>query len=103
MAHLYDRASLHGIDQFFMQLRRRLNMAERSLTVATSGREYHIYQPYNPAVLAKLIEVLRVYYNYVITGSDGKTPAMRIGLRSKPATPQDILAFRPRGRPNSRR
>jgi hypothetical protein len=66
-------------------------------------REYHIYQPYNPAVLAKLIEVLRVYYNYVITGSDRKTPAMRLGLCSRPATPQEILGFRPRIRRTRRR
>ena len=95
MAHLYDRASLHGIDQFFMQLRRRINMAERALNTATAGREYHIYQPYDPMVLAKLIEIMRVYYNYVTPGKqDRKTPAMRLGLLEKPATVEEILEFR---------
>jgi hypothetical protein len=92
-AHLYDRASLHGIDQFFMQLRRRLNMAERSLNTATSGREFHIYQPYNPNVLAKLIEVLRVYYNYTLPGADKRTPAMRLGLTDRRVTVDEILRF----------
>lgn len=76
-----------------MQLRRCLNMAERSLNTATSGREFHIYQPYNPNVLAKLIEVLRVYYNYVLVGSDKRTPAMRLGLMKQQVTVEEILGF----------
>ncbi len=69
-------------------------MAERSLVSATAGREFHIYQPYNPNVLAKLIEILRVYYNYVLVGGDKRTtPAMRLGLMERPASVEDIIGF----------
>ena len=69
-------------------------MAERSLTSATSGPQFHIYQPYNPNVFAKLIEILRVYYNYVLVSGDKRTtPAMRLGLMERPASVADILAF----------
>ena len=45
-------------------------------------------------MLANLIEILRVYYNYVLVGGDKRTaPAMRLGLMERPASVADILAF----------
>jgi hypothetical protein len=53
-------------------------MAERSLVSATSGREFHIYQPYNPNVLAKLIEILRQVRRQSSTRTRGAEPPQSI-------------------------
>lgn len=81
LAALMDRASLHGIDRFFMQVRRLLSPAERPIRSASNaGRTWHQYSAYNPQALGKILEIFRVYYNFLKIGKDGKTPAMRLGL-----------------------
>jgi hypothetical protein len=34
-----------------------------------------------------------VFYNYCITGKDGKTPAMRLGLAKGKVSLEDIIYF----------
>jgi transposase-like protein len=56
------------------------------------------YQPYNPAVLKKLLEIFRVHHNYTDLPMQGKkaekkTPAMRLGLADAPLDFKDILYF----------
>jgi hypothetical protein len=41
----------------------------------------------------KLIEVYRVYFNYVKKGDDGLTPAMRLGVAKVPIKLEKILYF----------
>lgn len=95
-AKLYFRASLTGVDRFFMQLRRALTMAERGVVSSSSdGRVWFGKNAYNPAVLAKLIEIYRTYFNYCEVGGNGKTPAMRMRLARGPVREEDILAFVP--------
>jgi len=66
-AWLYTKASMHGIDCFFMQVRRRLSLLERPIASASSvGRMWHGYSAYNPAVIVKLLDIFRVYYNYCL-------------------------------------
>lgn len=49
-AKLYDRASLHSIDTFFMTVRRRLSPLERPISPSRRGRRtWNGYSPYNPA------------------------------------------------------
>lgn len=92
LARLYRRASLHAIDRFFMQLRRSISLLERPIQTASSARRvWHGYSPYNPEVVAKLLGIYRVYYNYVQVGEDGRTPAMRLGLATDPVTIDDLL------------
>ena len=93
-ARLYLRASLHAVDRFFMQARRRLSLAERSLITASKDRRvWHGYSAYKPENLAKVLEIFRVFYNYCKTGDDKKTPAMRLGLAKGPVRLEDILYF----------
>lgn len=96
LAKLYVRASLHGIDRFMMQIRRRLSLLERPISTSSNvGRRWYGYCPYRPEMITKTLEILRVYYNFVLVGEDKKTPAMRIGLAERPATIEEILYFIP--------
>jgi len=93
-AWLYNKASMHGIDRFFMQVRRRLSLLERPIASASSaGRMWHGYSPYNPAMIAKVLDIFRVYYNYCLVGEDKQTPAMRLGLAKGKVTEEDIIYF----------
>lgn len=91
LANLYGKASLHAIDRFFMQLRRRVSLFERPVQAA--ARKWHGYSPYNPIVAMKLLAIFRVFYNYVAVGEDRKTPAMRLGLASTQATLDEIIDY----------
>jgi transposase-like protein len=94
-AKLLLKASLHGIDQFFMQLRRRMNPLERDIkTAANSGRTWYGYSPYRPDMVQKYIDIFRVYYNYVLKSPKKKTtPAMRLSLARGRVRTDDILGF----------
>jgi len=92
LARLFDKGTLHGIDRFFMQVRRRLSLLERPIASANNdGRKWHGYSPYNPSMVAKLLDIFRVFYNYIEVGADKKTPASRLGLTSQPSSYNDIL------------
>lgn len=92
LAWLYSKATLHGIDRFFMQVRRRLSLLERPVSSSNSdGRKWFGYSAYNPVMVGKLMDIFRVFYNYVEIGKDKKTPAMRLGLLKVPVSYADIL------------
>ena len=104
VAALMDRASLHGIDRFFMQLRRMLSPLERPISTPSNvGRVWRGYSPYNPVMVQQLIDIYRVYYNYAKLGDPWKgvegvirpraTPAMRLGLARGLVRVEDILYF----------
>jgi len=94
LARLYQRASLHAIDRYFMQLRRRVSLLERPIATSSSQRRmWHGYSPYKPAVAAKVLTIFRTFYNYIQVGEDGKTPAMRLGLLDRPATIHDVIDY----------
>lgn len=93
LARLYLKASLHPIDRFFMQVRRRISLLERPIgTSSKAGRTWHGYSAYRPENIEKVLTVFRVFYNYCLTGKDGKTPAMRLGLVNRVMRPQDVLS-----------
>lgn len=92
LARLYLKGSLHAIDRFFMLLRRRVSLLERSISTSSkAGRTWHGYSAYNPANVQKVLDIFRTFYNFCLKGRDGKTPAMRIGLADRVYTPSDIL------------
>ena len=94
-AWLYNKASMHSIACFFMQVRRRLSLLERPFATASSARRmWHGYSAYNPESIIKLLDIFRVYYNYCLKGQDGKTPAMRLGLSKGVVTPEDIIYYK---------
>jgi transposase-like protein len=96
LAAIYDMATLRGVEQFFMQIRRRFSLLERMLNRAGSTeRIWNIYSPYNPVVVQRLLNIYRVFYNYAKPGEDKKTPAMRLGLAAGPVDVRRIINFHP--------
>lgn len=94
LARLYNKASLHAIDCFFMQVRRRLSILERPIASASNaGRTWYGYSAYNPAQIVKMLGIFRVFYNYCLAGQDDKTPAMRLGLAKGKVGLEDIIYF----------
>jgi len=94
LAWLYNKASIHGVDRFFMQVRRRLSLLERPIASASNARRmWYGYSPYNPTMIKKMLDIFRVYYNFCLAGKDQKTPAARLGLASGKATLEDIIYF----------
>jgi hypothetical protein len=90
LAWLYSKGTLHGIDRFFMQARRRLSLLERPISSASSeGRKWH---GYSPSMVGKALDIFRVFYNFVEVGKDKKTPAMRLGLTIAPVSINDIVS-----------
>jgi hypothetical protein len=77
-----------------MQLRRRVSLAERPIATASRQfRKWYGYSPYDPGVLAQVLEIYRVFYNYIAVGRDKQTPAMRLGLAEAPLTARDLVFF----------
>jgi hypothetical protein len=94
VARLYLKASLHSVDRFFMQARRRLSLAERGFPSASSDRRiWHGYSAYKPQNLGKVLEIFRVFYNYCSMGQDKQTPAMRMGLARGPVKLEEVLGY----------
>lgn len=95
IARLYLKATLHPIDRYFMQVRRRISLAERGISSsANQGRIWHGYSAYDPSTLMKLLEIFRVFYNYCEHDTKDKmTPAMRLGLAKGLIKPSDVLYF----------
>jgi hypothetical protein len=93
-ATLHARASLHSIDRFFMQIRRLVSLMERPIaTPSNRGRVWRGYTPYRPERIQQILDIYRVYYDYVALGKDKKTPAMRLGLAKGRVRIEDILYF----------
>jgi len=93
-AWLYNKASMHGVDSFFNQVRRRLSLLERPIhSKSNNGRIWNGYSPYNPGNVAKVLDIMRTVHNYILTGRDGKTPAVRLGLAQAPLDYEDIIYF----------
>jgi hypothetical protein len=78
LAWLYNKASLHAIDCFFVQVRRRLSILERPISTASrAGRTWYGYSAYNPETIVKILGIFRTFYNYCLAGQDGKTARRR--------------------------
>lgn len=93
-ARLCLKATLHPIDRFFQQVRRRLSLLERPIGTASKiGRTWYGYSAYRPENIEKVLTIFRVFYNYCLIGKDKKTPAMRLGLARAPIDPQEIIYF----------
>ena len=91
---LYNKASMHGVDSFFNQVRRRLSLLERPIhSKSNNGRIWNGYSPYNPGNVAKVLDIMRTVHNYILTGRDGKTPTVRLGLAQAPLDYEDIIYF----------
>ena len=68
---LYNKASLHAVDRFFMMARRRIRLLESPPVGSSSTRHrFFIYSPYNPAMVEKLLDIFSVWHNYVFLTPD---------------------------------
>lgn len=95
--------STYGVDNYFQMLRRRINMFERPITSATNSKRWNGYASYNPKWAVMIIEMLRVYNNYVLTdekslknkghSKEATTPAQKLGIADKKYSIEDILDF----------
>lgn len=75
------RATLRALDRYFMQVRRKINLLERPIqTAGASFRAWYGYNAYSPRVVAELLDIFRVIYNFHLQGQDRKTPAQRLGV-----------------------
>lgn len=96
LARLYNLASLRAIDTFFMQLRRRVKAFERGIPTARRARRIWVgYAPYDPAMVGKLLDIFRVWRNWVFVGKDGRTAAERLGVARGKIRIEDIIYFVP--------
>jgi transposase-like protein len=87
-------ASLHPVDRFFMQIRRRISLLERPIATASAAhRMWYGYGSYNPEIAQRIMDIFRTVYNYNLVGKDGKTPAMRIGLATEPVSFSRLLEY----------
>ena len=56
-------------------------------------RLWHGYSAYNPRSITKVLDIFRVFYNYVLMGQDKQTPAMRLGLAKGHVSLEDIIYY----------
>ena len=82
---------MHVIDNYSQLARRNFSSLERSPNTARRGRLHYMYMPFDPMTVVRLLDIHRTHFNYVKTGQDGKTPAMRLGLADRPYTEEDLL------------
>ena len=89
---MFLAAGLARIDNVFMKTRRLFSALERPVgTSSGQNRVWHGYAPYNPRMLEKYLAIFRATHNFVFIGTDGKTPAMRLGFARQPLRFEDIL------------
>lgn len=59
---------------------------EKRMTIET-------YSFQDPDIVVKMLNILRVYYNYMLRGVDNQTPAMRIGLAKGVVRADDLFSY----------
>jgi len=64
---------------------------DRSADRRNLGRRWFGYGPYKPVRVGKLLDIFRVFYNFVEVGRDKQTPAMRLGLAKGKRTVENII------------
>lgn len=96
LAQLYLKASLHEVDSYFNQVRTRLSPLQRAIhSPSNTGRTWYGNQPYDPRIVQKLLDLLRLFHNYCLKSrKDKKTPAMRIGLAKAPIDLDEVVYFK---------
>lgn len=65
LLELLDRSSLHAVDSFFNVLRQRVSYFHRAGLSRSSQSHYNVFQPYRPDMVQKIIDIARVYFNWV--------------------------------------
>lgn len=93
-----SQATLAAVDTYFMRLRRKVQYFERPIPTRSNADAlwagYHAYDPWR---VVQLLDIFRVYTNFIWKRSNGQTPAMAFGLAKGPLRFEDILYWRPEG------
>jgi hypothetical protein len=63
-------------------------------SAARLGHRWFGYGPYKPVMVGKLLDIFRVFYNFVEVGKDKQTPAIRLGLAKGNITVENIIYYR---------
>ena len=61
--------------------------------MANQGRRWLGYGPYKPVMVGKLLDIFRVFYNFVEVEKNKQTPAMRLGLAKGKIMIEDIIYY----------
>ncbi len=90
---LYLGASLGRVDNVFELTRRFLSALGRPFYTPSGGwnQVWYGYAPYNPDMVRKYLDIFRVVNNFMHTGKDDATPAMRLGFAKRPLAYADVL------------
>lgn len=69
-------------------------MLERPISSsASAGRRWFGYGPYKPVMVGKLLDIFRVFYNFVEVGRNKQTPAVRLGLAKDKIAVEEIINY----------
>ncbi len=61
---------------------------------ASPRRTWYGKQPYDPRMVQKLLDLLRLFHNYCLKSKKDKmTPAMRLGLARAPIDLDEVIYF----------
>ncbi len=96
LARFFANANIHPVDAYFNFARRRVAGFERGIPTASNDqRIWHAYSYYNPAMVPKMVQILRFYYNYMLAlrENGNQTPAMRLGLAKGKIYPLDLIGY----------
>jgi transposase-like protein len=95
VANLLLLATLWPIDTVFNRIRRRIAAFERPVTSASRAwRLWHLYAPYDPAMVEKLLTIYRTWHNYIwVSPNTDKTAAEMLGLTKGRIRAQDIVYY----------
>lgn len=93
MASHLMKASLHQVDTYFQQVRRRISGLERGIPTASKDRQiWHGQHFYRADMVRKTTEILRTFKNYNYAPK-GDTPAMRLGAAKGTIQWRDIVNY----------
>ena len=102
VAEMFLAARLARVDNAFQLSRRLFQAFERPLGMVSGPSSlWYGYQPYNPAMIEKYLGIFRAVNNFIQVGTDGKTPAMRIGFADRPLRYAELI--RPEEKTSRRR
>lgn len=94
LAKLLYKVDMRSINTFFNQIRRKVSVLERPLYGGRSEGKSYIYSNFNPKYAQYIVTILRTYLKFCDTYKYKGlkiTPAMRLGIRTKAYTIDDIL------------
>lgn len=95
VAYLLRMSTLAPVDKAFAMLRRRVAMFERPVSsVRRARRSWQIYAAYDPRMVGLLLEIFRVWHNWLWRSPrDGLTAAERLGLAQGTVREDHILGY----------